>query len=189
MQEAEMVTPVNDLTRDTKSGTAGRSGAGGEPDESTLAELRKSVNALAEELAQIAEKRGRQVKEQAEAGVTEVRKAIRRQPALAMGCAALAGAVLAILLVPSRPSRPASRWTVPRWDSWAPGWMPSLTRADLYDAMDSVQRSVSRAASAAPGTFERLLEAITRVDPQASFGSTVEKAGSWLERMQSKVKK
>ena len=100
----------------------------------------------------------------------------------------LAGAVLAILIVPSRPSRPASRWAVPRWDSWAPGWMPSmpsLTRADLYDAMDNVQRSVSRAASAAPGTFERLLEALTRVDPQG----TIDKAGSWLERMQSKVKK
>ena len=69
--------------------------------------------------------------------------------------------------------------------------MPSITRADLYDAMDSVQRSVSRAASATPlaGTFERLLEAITKVDPQASLGSTIEKAGSWLERMQAKVKK
>jgi hypothetical protein len=185
MQEAEMVTPVNDLTRDTKSGTAGRSGGA---DESTLAELRKSLNSISEEFAQIAEKRGRQVKEQAEAGVSEARKAIRRQPALAMGCAVLAGAVLAILIVPSRPSRPASRWAAARWDAWAPSWMPSmpsLTRADLYDAMDSVQRSVSRAASAAPGTFERLLEALTRVDPQG----TIDKAGSWLERMQSKVKK
>ena len=184
-----MVTPVNDLTRETKSGTAGRSGgAGNQTDESTLAELRKSVNALADEFAQITEKRGRQVKEQAEAGVSVVRTTIRRQPALAMGCAVLAGAVLAILIVP-RQSLPSTstRRAGARWD----GWMPSITRADLYEAMDSVQRSVSRAANATPlaGTFERLLEAITKVDPQASLGSTIEKAGSWLERMQSKVKK
>ena len=67
--------------------------------------------------------------------------------------------------------------------------MPSITRADLYDAMDSVQRSVSRGAAPLAGTFERLLEAITKVDPQASLGATIDKAGSWLERMQSKVKK
>ena len=184
-----MVTPVNDLTRDTKSGTAGHAGgAGSQADDSTLAELRKSVNAIAEEFAQIAEKRGRQVKESAEAGVSVVRKTIRHQPALTMGCAVLAGAVLAILVVP-RPSRAStSRWAGGRWDGWMPS-MPSITRADLYDAMDSVQRSVSRGAAPLAGTFERLLEAITKVDPQASLGSTIEKAGSWLERMQSKVKK
>ena len=64
-----------------------------------------------------------------------------------------------------------------------------ITRADLYDAMDNVQRSGIARRRPAAGTFERLLEAITKVDPQASLGATIDKAGSWLERMQSKVKK
>src|SRR5690242_8340729 len=72
--------------------------------ETTIAELRDSVSALAKEVATIAERRTRAARETAvetaEAGAAELRRTIRRQPAISMAVAAAAGAVLALLVVP-----------------------------------------------------------------------------------------
>ncbi len=68
--------------------------------------------------------------------------------------------------------------------------MPPVTRTDLYDLVDNIQRSVSRGAQAMPSmtpAFERFVEAITKADPSASMNSVVEKAGSWLQKLRTSV--
>lgn len=153
-------------------------------DETTLVELRKSVTEIANEVSKIAEKRGQAVKEAAQAGTLELRRSIRHQPVLAMGLAAAAGAILAIAVVPrANRERNASRWD---------GWVPSVSRADIYDVADSLQRSVSRAVNGVPVTssLERLVEAVAKVDGNAGVTSALEKIGAWLQKAPaSSVKK
>lgn len=178
-----MVTPTaNEI------GSTARSAA--KAGEDTLAELRDSVTAIAREVAEIAEKRARVVRDTvvdgAETGAVEVRRAIRRQPAVAMGVAVAAGAALALLVVP-RFSRPAA---ASRWDRLE-RWTPNVTRADLYDLADNIQRSVTRAASAAAApvtpAFERMVDALSRTDSSA-VSSLLEKAGGWFGKAQEKAK-
>jgi hypothetical protein len=164
---------------------APQTGAKGSSD-STLADLRKSVTAISEELATIAERRTRAIREGAEAGSAELRKTIRRQPVLAMGVAAVAGALLALAVVPRFGSRSAPR---SRWEAWMPN-MPQVTRADLHDMAENIQRQVSRAASSVPfsSSVERLVDALSKVEPTSSMNSAVEKIGSWLGRVPEAVK-
>jgi ElaB/YqjD/DUF883 family membrane-anchored ribosome-binding protein len=151
------------------------------PDSSTLAELRKSVNAIAEELSAVAEERARALKEGTQAGANSLRRSIRRQPVVAIGIAALAGALLALAVVP-RLSRGRSR---SRWEAWA----PHVTRADLYDVADNIQRSLARAtsATAAPlaSSLERLVEAFSKIDSKESLNEMIQKAGAWFQRPRS----
>ena len=160
----------------------------GAKSDSTLADLRKSVTAISEELATIAERRTRALREGAEAGTTEVRRAIRRQPVLAMGVAAVAGALLALAVVP----RFGVRAPRSRFDGLMShmAHMPQVTRADLYDMADNIQRQVSRAAGSVPfaASVERLVDALSKVDPGTSMNSVVDKLGSWLGRVPDTVK-
>jgi len=68
--------------------------------------------------------------------------------------------------------------------------MPPVTRADLYDLADSVQRSATRAANSVPlsSSLERLLEALSKAEPGAPLTALVEKAGGLLQRLRSAVK-
>lgn len=156
-------------------------------DEQTmLADLRKSVNAIASDLADLAEKRGRAVRETAEAGTSMLRKSIRRQPELAMGVAVLGGALLALLVVPRfGRSHAPSRWSAANWSNWA----SPVTRADLQDFADSMQRTVTRAASAVPVTpaFERFVDALSRIEAKDTFNSVLDKAQSWFQRIKEKT--
>jgi hypothetical protein len=179
-EKREMVSPVKDFSSAARSAQ--------ETAETTLAEMRDTVAGLAKDVAEIAERRTRAARQTAvdtaEAGASELRRAIRRQPVVAMAVAAAAGAALALAVVP-RFGRSAS---TSRWDSWT----PNVTRSDLYDLADNIQRSVSRAAQSASApitpAFERLVDAITRTDPSASMGSILEKAGGWLQKAQDKAK-
>jgi hypothetical protein len=168
------------MTAHVKDATADRGGhsqAG--KDETTLTELRKSVTEIANEVAKIAEKRGQAVKDAAHAGTSELRRSIRRQPVLAMGIATAAGALLALTMVPRwRRERSASRWDT---------WVPHVTRADLYDVADNIQRSVARAVNTSPATssFERLVEAFSKIESKETINDVVQKAQSWFQRMKS----
>jgi hypothetical protein len=161
--------------------------SGEQSDEQTmLADLRKSVNAIASDLSEIAEKRGRAVKETAEAGTSMLRQSIRRQPAVAMGVATLAGALVVLLVVPRfGRSQAASRWSATNWNDWT----SPVTRADLQDFADRMQRSVTRAASAVPvaPALERLVEALSKVEAKDTFNSVLDKAGSWFQRLKEKT--
>lgn len=155
--------------------------------ETTLAELRKSVTEIANEVAKIAEKRGQAVKDAAQAGTSEVRRAIRRQPVLAIGIAAAAGAILALTLVPrwGGSSTNASRWAnASHWE----GYIPQVTRADLYDMAENIQRSVSRASAPVASSFERLVDAFSKIESKETINNVVDKAGSWFQNMKTPSK-
>jgi len=152
-----------------------------------LTELRDSVASLAKEVATIAERRakaaGSAASKAVEAGADELSGMIRRQPELSMAVAAAAGAIIALLVVPRSRHTHSSRFQ---------SWLPHVTRSDLQDMADNIQRSVSRAASSAAApvtpTFERLLETIAGVDPSPSIGSAFDKIGGWLQKAQTKAK-
>jgi CTP:molybdopterin cytidylyltransferase MocA len=176
-----MTAHVKDATANHEGQShGGQSDAG--KDDTTLAELRKSVTEIANNLALVAERRREAVKEAAQAGASELRHSIRRQPVLTMSIAAAAGALLAITTVPRWSSgRGASRWD---------GWVPHVTRADLHDVADNLQRSVARAMNgdnAAPVTssFERLVEALTKIESKDNLNEVLQKAQSWFQRMRS----
>jgi hypothetical protein len=163
----------------TKTGTESTAGADG-----TLAELRNSVTEIAKDISRVAEARARAAQDVAEKGTATLRRGIRQQPVLALGIAALAGAVLAVAVVPR-----GSRSRASRWDSWVPNMphMPSVTRADLYEFADNLQRSVARTASNVPltSTLERLADAVTRMDQGAGVSTALEKVGSWMQKVQA----
>jgi hypothetical protein len=176
-----MVSSVKDVSQ--SAGPSSRLAAAEGSVEATLADLRDSVTSIAKEIAAIAEKRTRGARDAAEAGASELRKTIRRQPALAMAVAVGAGAIFAFAVVPRFSHKPI---TSRRWKDW----MPPVTRADLYDMADNIQRSVSRAAHSIPAVtpaFERLVDAITRTDPTASMSSVLEKASSWFQKLQARA--
>lgn len=174
-----MVSPVKEVA--SNAGASSRLAAAESSADATLAELRDSVASLAKDIAAIAEARTRGVRDAAmgtaEAGASELRKTIRRQPVVAVAVALGAGAILALALTPRSGRRPrTSRWEV--------------TRADLYDMADTIQRSVSRGAQSIPSltpAFERLVDAITRGDASASVSSVVEKASSWFQKLRSRA--
>ncbi len=153
------------------------------PEEGTFAELRESVASIADDLKQVVEGRARAAKEQAEESAQDLRKAIRRQPAVAMGVALLAGATLALVAVPSGGRRSSSRWA-----AWMPS-MPSISRADLYEFADAIQRKTVQAANSAPFTssLERLADAISKVEPSA-LSSAFGKISDSIQKARTRVK-
>lgn len=141
----------------------------------TLDELRERVGEIAADLSKVAEQRTRAARQSVEAGADNLRSTIRRQPAVSVGVAVLAGALLAVLVVPRKSA--ASEKT--RWTDWSP-----VTRADFHDFADTIQRSMSRSLNAVPvtSTLERLAETVSRVDNGAGISSAVEKIGAWLQQ-------
>ena len=179
-----MIAPVKDLSSNTAAPSTSSEAA-------TLAELRATVNEIARELSDVAEKRTRAAREHAEAGAQALRGTIRSQPVIAMGVAAVAGALLAVMVVPrSRLSSNHNSWGRDNWAGWTPS-MP-VSRADLYDVADGIQRSVSRAANAAQSipvssSLERFVDAISRIEPNVSLNSALEKAGGWFRKAQDRA--
>jgi ElaB/YqjD/DUF883 family membrane-anchored ribosome-binding protein len=177
-----MVSPVKDVRREVSSFPSSSS------DEWTLEEMRERVASIADDLKKVVEARTEAAKEQAQDGVRALRKGIRRQPALAMGIATAAGAVLALIAVP----RFGRRTPVSRWDAWMPSMpsMPAITRADLYDFAHTMQNSASRAVNSVPLTssLERLVDAVSKVEPNASLTSAIEKASTWFQKMRAAAK-
>jgi ElaB/YqjD/DUF883 family membrane-anchored ribosome-binding protein len=172
-----MVSPVQEARKDAPSSSSS--------DPSTLDELRSSVASIADDLKKVVEARGQAAKEQAQDGVKALRKGIRRQPALAMAIATGVGAVLAVIAVP----RFGRRAPVSRWDAWMPS-MPTVTRADLYDFVHHIQNSALRPANSVPLTssLERLVDAVSKVEPSASLTSAIEKAGTWIQKLRTGAK-
>jgi ElaB/YqjD/DUF883 family membrane-anchored ribosome-binding protein len=171
-----MVSPVQEARKDAPSSSS---------DDWTLDELRNSVAAIADDLKKVVEARGHAAKEQAQAGVKTLRNGIRRQPAMAVAVATAAGAILAVIAVP----RFGRRSPVSRWDAWTPSItsMPAVTRADLYDFAHNMQNSALRAANSVPLTssLERLVDAVSKVEPGASLASAIEKASGWIQKMRT----
>jgi len=170
------------MTAHVKTATPEHSGSPSGSAETTLAELRNRVSEIADDLAQVAERRAGDVKQAAQAGTSEVRRTIRRQPLISMGVAALTGAVLAVLLAPRfGRSQEGSRWA-----DWSP-----VTRADLHGMADSLQRSMAQSMNSIPMTsvLERLAQGLAKVDSNVGVTSALDKIGAWLETRANAAKK
>jgi len=175
-EESAMVSPVQEVRRDAPSSSS---------DDWTLEYLRNSVASITDDLKKLVESRSEAAREHAQDGVKVLRKGIRKQPALAMGLATAAGAVLAVIAVP----RFGRHAPVSRWDAWRPS-MPSITRADLFDFANNMQHSAMRAANSVPLTssLERLVDAVSKVEPSASLTSAFEKAANWIQKLRTSPK-
>lgn len=150
-------------------------------DEGTFEDLRKSIASIAGDLRQVAEARGRAAKEQTQNGLHALRQAVRRHPVMALAIALLAGSALALIAVPNyRDRRPT------RWPAWMPP-VPSISRADLHELADTIQRNAIRTVNSVPLTslLERLAHAITQFEPGESLISAVGKAGAWIDKIRS----
>jgi ElaB/YqjD/DUF883 family membrane-anchored ribosome-binding protein len=172
-----MVGPVQDVRREASSSPS--------TDDWTLEEMRERVALIADDLKKVVAARSDAAKDTAQDGAKALRKGIRQQPALAMGLATAAGALLAVIAVPrfGRRARPA------RWEAWMPA-TPSITRADLYDFANNMRHSAMRAANSAPLTssLERLVDAVSKIEPSASLTTAIEKAGGWIQKLRSGAK-
>lgn len=174
-----MVDPGKDFS------SSSRTIKGPADDQSNLADLRESLAAVAKDIASLAERRAKSAQTSAmgaaEAGVEQLRGSIRRQPVLAMAAAAAAGIALALAIAPRSGARSSS------WDRL----MPAITRADLYDMAENLQRSLSRAAGAAAApitpAFERMLDTVSRTDA-SSINTILSRIGEWFQKTQEKTK-
>ncbi len=63
-------------------------------------------------------------------------------------------------------------------------YVPHVTRSDLYEVADNLQRSMARSLNSVPmsSALERLADGISRVDNNAGISSAIEKIGSWLQQ-------
>lgn len=150
----------------------------GEPSGSTLGELRAQVESIAAEFAEIAKKRAEDISDQAGAGISELKTRIKRNPTLSMGIAAGAGALIGFALVPRRAQRRSG------WTQWTP-----VSRADLYEMADDLQHSIRRAASASAvpitNSLERVVNAVSSVDPKTTIAPAIDTARKWLSDIRS----
>ncbi len=151
-------------------------------DAGAFEELRKSVASIASDLKEVAEVRAHAAREEkAGEGVEALQEAIRREPALAMGIALLAGAAFALIAVPKFERRAQSRWM--------DGMQPVLpvSRADLADFAESIQRNAMRAANSVPfaSSLERLADAVTKIEPSSSLNSAIERVGALLQKIRN----
>lgn len=150
-------------------------------DAGAVEELRDSVASIANDLKDAAQARARAAQEKAGEGVETLQEAIRKEPALAMGIALLAGAALALIAVPNFERRAQSRWT-----DWMQPVLP-VSRADLSDFAESIQRNAMRAANSVPfaSSLERLADAVTKIEPSSSLNSAIEKVGALLQKIRN----
>ena len=67
--------------------------------------------------------------------------------------------------------------------------MPSISRADLYEFADAIQRKTVQAANSAPFTssLERLADAISKVEPSA-LSSAFGKISDLIQKARTRVK-
>jgi hypothetical protein len=68
--------------------------------------------------------------------------------------------------------------------------LPSISRADVYEFADTIQRSAMRNAHSVPlaSSLERFADAISTVEPSASLSSAIEKLGAWMTKLRSGAK-
>ena len=144
-----------------------------------LAEVRADLAALVAEVKRVAEARASQVKDaaidSAEAGVDYARDTIRSHPIPAIAIAAVVGAAIAVALTPAV-QKPRLRMV---------DWAPDITRANLGEMAQGIQRSASSTGSSLLSAFERVVDSVSTIDPKSSLTPTLEKAGAWLSSLRA----
>ena len=142
-----------------------------------LAEVRSDLAALVAEVKRVAEARASQVKDAAidgaEASVDFARDTIRSHPIPAIAIAAVVGAAIAVALTPAV-QKPRSRLA---------DWAPDITRTNLGEMAQGIQRSASSTGSSLLSAFERVVNSVSTIDPKSSLTPTLEKAAAWLNSL------
>lgn len=144
-----------------------------------LAEVRADLVTLVADVKRVVEARASQVKDAAidgaEAGVDFARDTIRSHPIPAIAIAAVVGAAIAVALTPAV-QKPRSR---------LPDWAPDITRTNLGEMAQGLQRSASSTGSSLLSAFERVVDSVSTIDPKSSLTPTLEKAGAWLSSLRA----
>lgn len=143
-----------------------------------LDQVRSELVELVADVKSVVEARAMQIKnstvESSEAGADFARDTIRSHPLPAIAVAAIVGAAVAIALTPaSRHSRSAP----------LPAWAPDGTRTNFGEMAQELQRTASTNGSSLLSAFERVVDAVSTIDPKSSLTPTLEKAGAWLTSM------
>ena len=143
-----------------------------------LAEVRADLAALVDAVKKLAEARASQVKhaaiEGAEVGVDYARDTIRSHPIPAIAVAAVVGAAMAVALIPAARRPPTARLG---------DWAPDITRANLGEMAQGLQRSAASTGSSLLSVFERVVDSVSSIDPKSSLTPTIEKATAWLSSL------
>jgi len=148
------------------------------PDPIVLLELRRDLAAIVADLSKVVAQRVAQAKAGATDGFGAASTMIRSHPVASVAAAALFGAGLAAVVLPSaRPSRRAIHardWPLPA--------MPAFVQTvrDIPAAL-----SGSPAFSSLASAFERVVGHIATVDPKSSLTPALEKAGAWLSTLRT----
>ena len=140
-----------------------------------LAAVRADLARLVADVTRVVAARASQVggaaAEGAEAGVDVARATIRSHPIPAVVLAAVAGAAIATLVVPSlRQTRSA------RLAERASG----VTRTSFGDVAQGPQSSASSTGSSLLSAIERVANSVSTIDPKSSITPTLEKAAAWF---------
>jgi len=148
-------------------------------DPTVLLELRRDLAAIVGDLSRVVAQRAAQAKAGATDGIGAVSTMIRSHPVSSVAAAALLGAGVAAVVLPS--SRP-SRHTLHARD-WSLPTMPAAFLQTIRDLPSAV--SGSSTLSSLASALERVVEHIATVDPKSSLTPALEKAGTWLSTLRS----
>ena len=146
---------------------------------SQLAALRAELALIATEFGQVVEARSAQARDfavdEATAGLSATRSTIRSQPLASLAVAAIAGAALAVLVIPKGYSRNSAR---------GHDWSLDATRAELNSALDRVRNAMPHAnTSSLMSSFERMIESLSSIDAKSTLMPAWEKLGPWLQSL------
>jgi hypothetical protein len=181
-QELLEMTQANSLDDSAQAaGGFDRSTDKGIPDPAVLAELRRDLAAIVADVREIVARRAVEASTLAQDGMTQTvdaaRSSIRTHPFLAIGIAVLMGAGAAVALTAvAGPSRQRQR--APSLPERAAGFIHS---ASEFPGTVLNSPTISSWSTA----FERLVEAISTIDPKSPLGPTWGKASSWLSDLKS----
>ena len=169
-----MLSPVEMKTRVTTSSDQ-------DARASQLAALRAELALVATEFAQVVETRSAQAKkfvvEEANAGLSATRSAIRAQPMASLAVAIVVGAALAVLIVPMGYSRKPTR---------ARDWSLDSTRAELNHALDRARHAMPHVNTGSlMSSFERMVESLSSIDAKSALMPTWEKISPWLQSLRA----
>jgi len=153
------------------------------PEADVLAELRRDLAAVVADLKREVEARGADAGAIAQQGVGATREIIVRHPVVAIGTALLLGAGLGLLVMPPRPVRSRS--------ARAYDWAASAVPAGFSNAIAQLPPAYTRVPdlSMLGSTLERVIEAVSSVDPGASIPPALQKAGEWLRSARAAIGK
>lgn len=113
-------------------------------------------------------------------GLDATRDVVRSHPAAAMTVALLAGAAVALIVMPA--SRRHGR--VARLAEWLPS-----SRSEVATIANNLNSRVAKssAMSSLASAFERVVDSVTSIDANSSLTPAIKRAGTWLNSLRASI--